>query len=385
MITDFFLLLWVLAITVPIYWAIPARLAGVRLTLISFVSAALLWLLSPIIFLTVLFYGLILAGFMTAYRRGVSPHLLKACSWTVFLPLVAFDHIPAALIVNGILGKAALSMPALVGLSFLGTSYTAIRCFLMVREIIEKRAPSFHEAVATFLYFGSFMAGPICGSTPFHKAAKQLTLEDFFLALSRLGWGSALFLVVKPYINGLDLPTLAHLAKEGAPAAWITMYQRFIVLYVDFSAYSHIAISTALFYGVTLPENFNSPLRSRSIQEFWQRWHLSLSAFISTYLFKPIVREIGKPSHAIFLAFTAVGLWHKVTILYFIWGIGHGAALALNMILRKAIPLGNANRATILAIQCFGWAFTMSYVAFLSSFANAGSWSGALTLITSLF
>ena len=109
------------------------------------------------------------------------------------------------------------------------------------------------------------------------------------------------------------------------------MYLSFAALYFDFSGYSLLAIACAAMFGVRLPENFNRPYLATNIQAFWQRWHMSLNAFIGTYLFKPMVRATGSPRLGIFLAFVAAGLWHKASLGYLAWGIGHGVALSLFM------------------------------------------------------
>jgi D-alanyl-lipoteichoic acid acyltransferase DltB (MBOAT superfamily) len=385
MIADFFLLIWVLAFSVPLYWALPPRWSGLRLGLLILVSWLLIWILSPVILLTVLFFGAILSGFTMAQRAGVDPGHLKTLSWGVFPCLLFFEFVPPDFLVRGLLGEAALNVQLIMGLAFLGVSYTAIRAFIMIRETLDGRGPTALEAATTFSFFGAFIAGPISGSAPYRNRAATLTLEDGAMALARIGWGGAMFLVAQPYVEGLDMPGLLGIAADGTLAAWAGVFQKFIALYLDFTGYTDVAIGCAMLYGIKLPENFNWPLRAKSIQEFWQRWHMSLGAFIGTYLFKPLVRQFGKPTTAIFLAFTAVGLWHQITWPYFLWGIGHGAALALNMMLRKAVPLAGWSRPALYALNLFGWAITMTYVALLSAFATSESLPAALSLLGRLF
>ena len=90
-----------------------------------------------------------------------------------------------------------------------------------------------------------------------------------------------------------------------------------------------------LLFNLRLSENFRFPLIAHSIQNFWQRWHLTLAAFVSTYVFKPLVRCTGRPALAIFGDFTLVGLWHEVSLGYLLWGLGHGSALALTLAYRE--------------------------------------------------
>jgi alginate O-acetyltransferase complex protein AlgI len=380
-IADFMFLMWTLAIAVPLFWAVPAAWRRMRLGLVSLVSCALLWLLSPIILVVVTVFALFLAGFVAMAQAGVATGRLKTWSWGVFAPLIAVDHIPPAFLVQGLLGAGALSAPAILGFAFLGASYTAIRTFILIRESLDRDKPRIGESLAALTFFGSFVAGPIAGALPWRTMAERLNLDTALMGLARIGWGGAMFLVIKPNVAGLDVAGGLGLTAGSTAALWLEVLQRFVVLYIDFSGYSDIAIGCGLLFGVRLPENFNWPLRARSIQEFWQRWHMSLGAFIGAYLFRPLVRHTGRPSVAIFTAFLAVGLWHQITWPYLFWGFGHGAALAINMILNRTRTL-NSIPAALRSIG--GWVFTMSYVAVLSSIANAADTGAALMLVSQL-
>jgi D-alanyl-lipoteichoic acid acyltransferase DltB (MBOAT superfamily) len=380
-ITNFLLLLLLLALTVPPYWWLPADWVRARLSLVIVTSCLLLWILSPVILAVVAVYGVVIVLFSLARRLGASPNAVRLASWTVFVPLFGFERIPPDWLASGLLGESALSAPAIVAFALLGVSYTAIRSFILIREGLEGRPPSPLEAFAGLVFFGSFVAGPIAGSKPWQSAAPNLTEDAVIMALARIGWGGAMFLVIKPLVMDFDIAAWLGIDPNGTSAAWALVYQRFAVLYIDFSGYSSVAIGCGLLFGIRLPENFNWPVRARSIQEFWQRWHMSLGAFIGTYLFRPMVRQTGRPALAIFVAFTAIGLWHHTTWPYLVWGIGHGAALALNMVVRRhgtfdAVP--DSLRGAI------GWLLTMTYVSLLSSIANAPEADEVLPMLIQL-
>ena len=115
-------------------------------------------------------------------------------------------------------------------------------------------------------------------------------------------------------------------------------------LYFDFSGYSDMAIGTAEMMGIQVPPNFDAPLRSMSIIEFWQRWHISLSGFITTYLYTPLLRAFGKASLAkamlaTLIAMTIAGLWHGPSWTFVVFGLLHGVALATNSFWRKQVPV----------------------------------------------
>ena len=118
-------------------------------------------------------------------------------------------------------------------------------------------------------------------------------------------------------------------------AAWKTSLSYTFQLYYDFSGYTDMAIGIAHMFNVRLPQNFNSPFRSKSVIEFWTRWHMTLSQFINTYIFTPLVRSMPKINFrntmiAAFLAMFIAGIWHGSGLTFVIYGALHGLALVVN-------------------------------------------------------
>ncbi len=160
---------------------------------------------------------------------------------------------------------------------------------------------------------------------------------------------------------------LARIADAGyrAPGslstaeAWVTTLAYTLQIYFDFSGYSDMAVGAALMLGIEIPQNFNAPYRSKSISEFWQRWHISLSNFITSYLYTPMLRAMGVASlttsaAATLLAMGIAGLWHGPAWTYIIFGLLHGAGLAVNQIWRKKKLAKIPN--------WLGWALTFGFV-----------------------
>jgi len=142
--------------------------------------------------------------------------------------------------------------------------------------------------------------------------------------------------------------------------AWITSFAYSFRIYFDFSGYSDMAIAAGLLMGLTIPENFAAPYRSRSIIEFWQRWHITLSTFITTYLYTPLVRSTRKvtltrASMATLTAMTIAGLWHGPSWTFVAFGMFHGVGLVINQLWRKKvkikIPVFIALPATLLFVN----------------------------------
>ena len=117
--------------------------------------------------------------------------------------------------------------------------------------------------------------------------------------------------------------------------AWATSLSYAFQLYFDFSGYTDMAIEAALLFNIKIPINFNSPYKALSIIDFWQRWHISLSNFIGTYVYTPIIRSFNKLNFhkamfATILTFIIVGLWHGASWMFVIFGTLHGIALTIN-------------------------------------------------------
>lgn len=125
-----------------------------------------------------------------------------------------------------------------------------------------------------------------------------------------------------------------------AAEAWSFSFAYVLQIYFDFSGYSDMAIGSALMLGIEIPRNFDAPLRSKSVIEFWQRWHISLSNFITTYLYTPFLKALPKvtlfySALATLFAMTIAGLWHGPNWTFILFGVIHGLALGINQYWRK--------------------------------------------------
>ena len=142
----------------------------------------------------------------------------------------------------------------------------------------------------------------------------------------------------------------SHVSALSTVEAWMASLAYTFEMYFDFSGYSDIAFGAARMLGIDIVRNFNAPYRAATISEFWQRWHISLSTFITTYLYTPMVKAMGRPSvHtsavATFVAMTIAGIWHGATWPYLLFYVMHGSALAGFQYwkrLKKKLPRGAA-------------------------------------------
>ena len=140
--------------------------------------------------------------------------------------------------------------------------------------------------------------------------------------------------------------------------AWATSLSYTFQLYFDFSGYSDMAIGVGLMFNILLPINFNSPYKATNIIDFWKRWHMSLTNFITTYLYSPIMRSFrkitfAKSMAATFVAMFIAGIWHGAGWTFVLWGAFHGGALVVNHLWKKRkLPMPRP----------LGWLFTFGFV-----------------------
>ena len=123
-------------------------------------------------------------------------------------------------------------------------------------------------------------------------------------------------------------------------SAWATGLSYTFQLYFDFSGYSDMAIGLGYFFNIKLPTNFNSPFKARNVIDFWNKWHMTLGQFITTYLFTPILRSFKRFSFrnsliSVFTAMFIAGIWHGAGYTFVIYGTMYGLALVINHVLKK--------------------------------------------------
>ncbi|GBQ65494.1 MBOAT family O-acyltransferase [Komagataeibacter swingsii] len=118
----------------------------------------------------------------------------------------------------------------------------------------------------------------------------------------------------------------------GMGAAWLAAVAYMLQIYFDFSGYSDMAIGMALMMGIRLPFNFNAPYRAVSVRDFWRRWHMTLSRFLRDYIYIPLGGNRCTPQRQaanVMVTMWLAGVWHGAGWNFVVWGLLHGAALAV--------------------------------------------------------
>lgn len=182
-------------------------------------------------------------------------------------------------------------------------------------------------------FFPQLVAGPIERSArllPQLRDLHQVNPENLVFGLDRILWGLFKKLVVADRVGiWADAIFNYHDQHNGTTLLIASIFFGFQI-YCDFSGYSDIAIGTARMLGISLMENFRRPYFASSIQEFWQRWHISLSTWFRDYVYIPLGgsrRSTARWITNVLVVFTVSGIWHGANWTFFIWGLIHGLAL----------------------------------------------------------
>jgi alginate O-acetyltransferase complex protein AlgI len=217
-------------------------------------------------------------------------------------------------------------------------------------------------------FFPQLVAGPI---VRFHEIRDQLvrrreTEGAFTAGIYRfsLGLGKKVLIAdtVAPIADAIFATPTDQLATGTAILGAIAYA---VQLYFDFSGYSDMALGLALMFGIRLPENFARPYASRSITEFWRRWHMSLSRWFRDYLYIPLGGNRGTPLQTyrnLIIVFLVTGLWHGANWTFVVWGMYHGVLL----LIERATGFGRDRRPAApwqlvaVTLVLLGWVFFRS-------------------------
>lgn len=270
-----------------------------------------------------------------------------------------------AFFLSGIYGLFGIAAPVPHLIFPLGISFYTLTSVMYLVDCYQK----LNEPLRLFDYASSVPFFPYITSGPIVRAATiapqfraPLSAEEratlFTKGIYRMASGLGKKLVLADLFASVANAGFASTQGLSSSDAWIASVAYTLQMYFDFSGYSDIAIGSAALLGIRIPENFNWPYISQSMSEFWTRWHMSLSHFITNYLYTPIVRSFGKATLrtsaiATILAMTIAGLWHGPAMTYVVWGVMHGIALAINQVWKRRklkLPKG------------FGWFLTMMFV-----------------------
>jgi D-alanyl-lipoteichoic acid acyltransferase DltB (MBOAT superfamily) len=251
----------------------------------------------------------------------------------------------------------------------LGISFFTFHHIMYLTDLKRGKAPFYPlDRYALYIaFFPQAIAGPLVRwSEVMHQFGRKIYEgnwpREFTIGFAFILTGLFEKIFLADRIAHLIDPVYAR-AADGLVTggeAWLALGFNFQILY-DFAGYSDIAIGLGLLFGVKLPFNFNAPFRSTSIQDFWQRWHMTLMTFLRDYVYFPLINARILPrrmlplqsSAATLVTMTLCGLWHGPSWTFVLWGAVHGCALVVCAQWRRYGPRMPA---------LLGWVLTVIFV-----------------------
>ena len=340
-----------LPITIIGYYLMPGRGKNIFLLLLSLLFYA--WG-EPTYVFVMLFsilcnytFGMILSGCKENRRKlWVTVAILTNLGVLGVFKYTGFVVTTLRGVMPGLLQIPEIALP--IGISFYtfqGLSY----CIDVYRDkSIVQRNPL--NLALYISMFPQLIAGPIVRYTDIkdelsnRKHSAELFAagaERFIIGLSKKAMLANTMGALADQIMGSNVQYLS------APVAWLGAIAYTLQIYFDFSGYSDMAIGLGKIFGFRFPENFDYPYISKSVREFWRRWHISLSSWFRDYLYIPMGgNRKGNVYVNLFVVFLATGLWHGAAWGFVLWGLWHGFFMIAERLIVKHVPTKDEMKST---------------------------------------
>ncbi|MGA3162955.1 MAG: MBOAT family O-acyltransferase [Verrucomicrobiota bacterium] len=271
-----------------------------------------------------------------ADKRGGWPWL---AFFAPIAALIVVRYVPSSVYValGQALGKSWRGVPNMVGISYL--AFRCSRLVLEVRNGVVKK-PNFLEYLNFAFFLPTMPVGPINNYANFRRGFEAAPYDvPMGRAALRILIGAVKYQFLGNLCNQL---TYSGLLLDDHPHRWIdlpvaTLFY-YLYLYLNFSGFCDMAIGAAAIIGIPVPENFENPLAARNMREFWNRWHITLSAWMRDLVFSPLskflvrVMGVNLANHAVALAilvtFLLIGIWHGAGWNYAAFGLAQAFGVA---------------------------------------------------------
>lgn len=219
----------------------------------------------------------------------------------------------------------------------LGISFFTFQQISYIIERYRKNADrhAFLDYGCFITFFPQLIAGPIVMHDEWlpqlaNWRERKKTADDFYSGAALFILGLAKKVLLADSLAVLVNSGFDHISRLDMPSAWAAALFYIMELYFDFSGYCDMARGIGKMMGFTLPVNFRSPLMAVSVRDFWRRWHITLSRFLTQYIYIPLGgnrRGLKRQCFNIFVVFLASGFWHGANWTFVVWGLFHGLAM----------------------------------------------------------
>jgi len=250
----------------------------------------------------------------------------------------------------------------------------------------EPEARSFTDLALMVMFFPHLVAGPILKPADFLPQL-QRRLDVSWHNVETALPGFLLGVVKKVLIaDSLALfvdPVFARPGFYSSPTVWLAAVAYALQIYCDFSGYSDMAIASARCFGLEIPPNFNMPYLSRSVAEFWRRWHISLSTWFRRYVYIPLGgnrKGLARATLNTMVVMLLSGLWHGAAWRFVMWGGLHGLAMVVQRLFRAVVPKAD-DRPSSLFGSAVSWLATFAFLCLSWVFFRAPDFRTALAVV----
>jgi D-alanyl-lipoteichoic acid acyltransferase DltB (MBOAT superfamily) len=274
-----------------------------------------------------------------------------------------------------------------------GISFYTFQALTYTIDVYRKKIEPTKDIISLFAFISFFpqlLAGPIGRATsllPQYSTRRKFDYETTIDGLRLILWGLFKKIVIADRLAILVDSVFSN--PESADGIQFIIASVFfsIQIYCDFSGYSDIAIGVAKLFGINLMMNFNLPYLSKSVTEFWGRWHISLSTWFKDYLYIPLGgNRVGKLRNIfnIFIVFVISGLWHGANYTFIIWGAIHGLVLVVEKLIYKKYKLKTVKQSFSIA-NVFKTILTFFIVTVAWIFFKANNLTDAVHIAANFF
>lgn len=282
-----------------------------------------------------------------------------------------------------------------------GISFFTFQGMSYLIDVYKRKVPpaSLLDMTLLMSFFPHLVAGPIVRASdliPQFERTPKPTRGMVMMGILLIVWGLFKKAVVASELSvKLVDPVFFDPGAHTSLDLLVAAYGYAVQIYCDFSAYSDMAIGVAALLGYRFPHNFNQPYRARSLQDFWRRWHISLSSWLRDYLYIPLGGSRGGLLYIcrnLLITMLLGGIWHGAKWTFLIWGGLHGLVLAAERVWRDVKPKGWPNIPVPIAILItfhivlLGWIFfrAESFDAAIAYLGGIGRGNWANSVVTPL-
>lgn len=294
---------------------------------------------------------------------------------------------------GALLGQLGIPVPRAVLPA--GISFFTFQAMSYVIDVYRREVRPQKNFLYVLLYISLFpqlIAGPI---VKYHDVeqeldSRSLCMEDAARGIRRFIAGMGKKVLIANYMGEIaDALFAAPMAQINMAGAWLGAAAYMLQIYFDFSGYSDMAMGLGHMFHIQLPMNFNSPYKSCSVKELWQRWHMTLSRFFITYVYIPLGGSKKGKARTIFntmAIFALSGLWHGANWTYVAWGVMQGLLVVWdNLGIIGIRGTTEKNPARFYIPRWLGWFFTFSFFNLSLFFFRSESMAYAFQMFKNLF